>query len=224
MANELPPKNGTEHNDGRDLIVLVADGTMEATAKGLLSRPEALGIRPIDFLVVPHPERDPGVFHRSPEFLEPFRRIYRHALVMLDREGSGQEAQRSRSTMERELEERLAAHWQPNRCAAVVLDPELEIWWWSDSPHVEKVLGWGERDQNLRAWLVEQGFVEEGPTRLQKPDRPKEAVETALRVARKPRSSALYRQLATKVSLWRCEDPAFIRLREILARWCSPVT
>lgn len=219
MASEAPPQDGPGHRERRDLIVLVADGTMEATAKGLLSRPEALGIREVDCTIVPHPERDPGVFHRSPEFLEPFRSRYRHALVMLDREGSGQEEQLSRSTMESDLEERLAAHWQPGRCAAVVLDPELEIWWWSDSPHVEAVLGWGERDQNLRAWLVEEGFVEKGPTPRQKPDRPKEAVEKALRVARKPRSSALYRQLATKVSFRRCEDSAFLRFCEILAQW-----
>jgi len=211
MASEA----SAEHPDPRDLILLVADGNMQSAVKGLLARPEALGIRPVDFTVVPHPERDPGVFHRGPEFLDPFRHRYRHALVMLDREGSGQEGL-ARAAMEKRLEERLAADWEPDRSAAVVLDPELEAWWWSDSPHVATVLGWKSRNPDLRSWLIDEGYLEEGET---KPARPKEAVEKALRVARKPRSSALYRQLASKVSLRRCQDLAFGRFCDILRGW-----
>ncbi|NJL28558.1 MAG: hypothetical protein HC897_12045 [Thermoanaerobaculia bacterium] len=100
-----------------------------------------------------------------------------------------------------------------------MLDPELEAWLWSDSPHVDSVLGWKDRNPTLRAWLAEQGFLVEGAA---KPSQPKEAVEKALRVVRKPRSSALYRQLAERVSFERCTDPAFARFKDVLRGWFGP--
>lgn len=36
---------------------------------------------------------------------------------------------------------------------------------------------------------------------------------------RKPRSSAIYQQLAMRVSLVRCHDPALAKLRRILQDW-----
>lgn len=54
-----------------------------------------------------------------------------------------------------------------------------------------------------------------------KPVRPKEAMEDALRSVRLPRSSALYRQLAQQVSLSRCTDESFLKLRKILQTWFS---
>lgn len=211
MASDGP----AEDRAGRDLVLLVADGTMEATCRGLLSRPEALGIRRVTFTIVPHPERDPGVFLRGPELLRSFRGRCRRALAMFDHEGSGRE-DRAPEDLEEDLVSRLALDWGEERCAAIVLVPELEIWWWSDSPHVAEVLGWGGRDQALRTRMVEEGYLNRGET---KPDRPKEAVEKALWIAREPQSSALYRELAEQVSLRRCEDPAFARFCEILRSW-----
>ncbi len=198
----------------QDLILLVADKNIEYAVKGLVSRPEALGIRAINAFVVPHPERDPGCFLRAPEFLRPFRQRYRHALVLLDREGSGRD-EIPRSELEADLEGRLSADWG-NRAAAVVLDPELEVWIWSDSPHVDTVLGWQGRSPNLQSWLVDSGFSEAS---ADKPTRPKEAMEKALRLVAKPRSSALYRQLAERVSFQRCSDPAFDKLKQTLQSW-----
>ncbi|MCP3976147.1 MAG: hypothetical protein GY720_16825 [bacterium] len=195
-------------------MVLVADKNIEFTIKGLLSRPQALGTREVSSRVVPHPERDPGCFLRAKEFLRPFRERHRHALVLLDREGSGRDEQ-TREDLEKDLEERLAPDWG-ERAAAVVLDPELEVWLWSDSPHVETVLGWRGRSPTLRTWLTQAGFLQEAAV---KPARPKEAVEKALRIVRKPRSSALYRQLAEKISFKRCTDPAFLKLLQVLRDW-----
>lgn len=207
MGSERGPEGRVEH-----LMVLVADGNMKAAVEGLLSRPESLGLRQVGFSVVPHPERDPGCFLRAPEFLHPFLQRFDHALVMLDREGSGRE-EMTREAMEQDLEKRLKKDWE-TRAAALVLDPELEAWWWSDSPHVSRVLGW--QDLDLRHWLTTEGYLAEGAL---KPQHPKKAVEEALRRARKPRSSALYRQLARLVSVNRCEDPSFRRFRRILRRW-----
>ena len=75
--------------------------------------------------------------------------------------------------LERELDARLdKADWQ-GRARAVVIDPETEIWLWSDSPHVAAVLGWGSEKGDLRAWLNERGLLAAG---AMKPTRPKEAL------------------------------------------------
>lgn len=198
----------------RDLILLVADKNIEYTIRGLLTRPEALGIRKITYEVLPHPERDPGCLLRAPEFLQSFEGKYVHALVLLDLEGSGRDGE-PREDLEADLEWRLEPAWG-SRAAAVVMAPELEAWLWSDSPHVPEILGWQGRSQNLRAWLRQREFLSDDEV---KPGRPKEAVEEALREARKPRSSALYRQLAEKVSFRRCTDPAFGKFKDVLRQW-----
>lgn len=202
----------------KDLIVLVADKNMASAVEGLLSRPKALGISAIQSDIYTHPERDPGCLRKSADFLKPFTSGYAHALVLLDRDGCGRD-QLSRRELEQQVETQLDSGGWGDRAAAIVIDPELEAWVWSDSPEVSSILGWGDdRTPDLRTWLHEHDFLREG---LQKPVKPKEAVERVLRLARKPRSSAIYEALATKVSVRRCIDPAFGKLKETLKAWFS---
>lgn len=98
----------------------------------------------------------------------------------------------------------------------IVLDPELEVWVWSESRHVDDVLGWVGMPTALRAWLHEQGHLSQGET---KPRRPKEAMEAALREVQLPRSSSLYRHLAERVSLRGHSEPAFCELLNTLRAW-----
>ena len=107
--------------------------------------------------------------------------------------------------------------WTDN-AAVIVIDPELENWVWVDSPHVDDVLGWRGRGPGLWEWLRQKGML---PPDAPKPVRPKEAVEEALRVARKPRSSSLYRNLAEHVTLETCTDPAFQKFRDTIVSWFS---
>ena len=79
-----------------------------------------------------HPRRDSGCYNESHEFLRPFVRLYRFALVVFNREGSGREMM-NRVEIERVVENRLSLSGWDERSATVVLDPELEIWVWSDS-------------------------------------------------------------------------------------------
>ncbi|HBL30816.1 MAG TPA: hypothetical protein DD490_28610 [Acidobacteria bacterium] len=202
----------------RDLVVLVADKNMEGALRGLLSRPQALGLKEFSHELYVHPERDPGCFHRGHDFLKSFALRFAHSLVVFDREGCGQEAI-ERLVLETQVEARLSSAGWKDRAAAVVIDPELEIWVWNDSPHVETVLEWDPKGLPLKDWLRQKGWLEAG---RRKPTHPKAAVEEALRLARKPRSSAIYHQLAQRVSVERCEDPSFLKLREVLARWFSP--
>lgn len=198
-----------------DLVILVADKNMEFGIRGLLSRGPSLGIRAITSDIYVHPERDPGCLLKAHHFLRPFLEDHDHALVMFDLQGCGREAL-TRQKLETEVEGNLSRSGWADRAACVVIDPELENWVWSDSPQVDRVLGWKGRNPSLRDWLRQQGHsTDDGD----KPNRPKEAVEDALRVVRKPRSSALYRELAESVSLERCLDPAFMKLKELLAKW-----
>lgn len=199
----------------KDLVVLVADHNIEQALIGLFTRPEALGIRSIDANISVHPQRDPGCATRGVEFLSNFSQQYRHGLLIFDREGSGKD-QKQRREIQQEINREFEDSAWGKRAMAIVLDPELEAWVWSKSPHVDVVAGWQNRRPPLRRWLISQGYLQEGAT---KPERPKEALEAALRTVRKPRSASLYRQLAEKVSLRRCNDPSFLELKRVLRAW-----
>ena len=197
----------------KDLIVLVADKNMRSALSGLLDRCGRLGIRPISFHGPHvHPKRDPGVYRLSHEFLRSFQRTATYALVIFDRDGCG--STQTREDLERQVEIRLAQNGWPDRSVVIVIDPELENWVWSDSPRVAAALGW--QHDELRRWLAESGYYQEGAL---KPTSPKEAVEEALRLRGIPRSSAIYLNIATQVNFDRCVDPAFIKLRATFAAW-----
>lgn len=201
----------------KDLIIVVADNNMASIVKGLLGRCAALSIREISCDVFVHPQRDPGCLRYVHEFLLAFRNGYRHALVMFDRHGCGKE-DLTRIELEGQVEDRLSSSGWGERASAVVLDPELEAWVWSRSPHVDRALGWEQRKPGLRAWLRQNGFLEPNHT---KPSRPKAAIEAALSVVKKPRSSAIYGQIAATVSVDGCTDPAFLKFRKTLSNWFS---
>lgn len=199
----------------RDLVILVADKDMEETMRGLLGRPDSLRVRPIDAAIYRHPGRDGGCRTNGVTFLRAFSRQFHHALLMFDLEGSGRDASDVR-VLEREVEEDLSRNGWQDRAAAIILDPELEIWVWSESPQVDRVCGWAGRIPQLREWLKEEGFLQEGGT---KPQRPKEAFRHALRHVRKQPSAALFREMASKVGLRTCKDRAFQRLTQTLRKW-----
>jgi hypothetical protein len=202
----------------KDLVILVADGQMEFAVRGLLTRNQGIGFQALSVDIHVHPNKDPGCLLRGHDFLRPFYRQYRHAIIMLDREGCGKE-RTARQDLESEIEQRLSTAGWGDRAAAVVLDPELEIWVWSDSPKVDDVLGWTGRSPRLAEWLRQEGYAVSGQS---KPSHPKKAMEEALRLARKGRSSAIFLELAKHVGVNRCIDPAFLKFKGLLQQWFPP--
>jgi hypothetical protein len=198
-----------------DLIVLTADKNMRFAVEGLISRPQALFIRPVKANFYIHPERDPGCLLRSHSFLGSFVNQYTHAIVMFDREGCGREHQ-SRDELENEVTSCLSGSGWGDRATAIVIDPELENWVFSDSSEIDAVIGWVNKKQSLKTWLQENNLWSTGKL---KPERPKEAFEKALRHIRLARSSAIYKQLAERVGLGRCTDQAFQKLKKTLKTW-----
>jgi hypothetical protein len=203
----------------RRLAVVVADKHIEQAVRGLLSRPEALAISPVEVEVAVHPNRDPGCFHTGHEILSAYRGSCSHALVVFDRAWEGSPPG-SALDLEHEVNERLRTKWG-DRSRCIVIDPEVEIWVWSASPHVARELGWADLAPGLREWLIEQDLW---PANAPKPPDPKRAFDRTLRHVRQPRSSAIFRRLAERVSLTSCQDASFKRLVAALRAWFPPVT
>lgn len=204
--------------DADDLVLLAADKQMTEALRGILSRPEALGIRSLSFAVYPHPHKDPGCLREAHQFLRPFLADADHALVLFDYVGCGVSNEASPAEIEDEVEENLRRSGWNERARCVVIDPELEVWVWSDSREVGRCLGWGGT-QRIQDWLRATGrWLADEP----KPSNPQEAVDEALEKVGQPRSSSLFRELAESVSLRRCEDDAFQRFRTILQEWFPP--
>jgi hypothetical protein len=198
----------------KNLIVLCADKKIENTIDALLGRPAALRIRQINYDIKVHANRDPGCFHYAHSFLKPLRLQYDHALVVFDRDWDGAPSQ-SAEALEDAVNTKLKADWG-DKAASVVISPELEAWVWSDSPHVESELGWPSRLGGLRRWLEGKGLWS---TVADKPADPKKAVEAATREAKVPWTAAVCRGLASNVSVDRCTDGAFQKLKAILNVW-----
>lgn len=195
----------------KDLVILVADKDTNAAIQGLLQRHNALGIRQISVDVFVHVGHDPGVLNGAHEFLAPLTAQYAYALVMFDREGCGRKE--SAENLSQEVQSRLNGVGWSQRSNVIVLDPELEVWVWSDSPHVPVALRLSS--DNLES-LLRTNYRPEGQV---KPIHPKEAMEEALYRSRTPRSSSIYSRLAQRVSLERCKDQAFLRLKDCLRKW-----
>jgi hypothetical protein len=197
----------------KDLFILVADKNAEFALKGALSRPEALGIRPVDFEIRTHFGRDGGVRKNGPDILSLLRRQYSHGLLIFDFEGCGEENE-SGVALEIQLDAKLQNDWG-NNAKTIVIEPELDVWVWGADNAIEEALDWPP-GKKIRVWLREQGFTFEAN---EKPTRPKEALEAVLKIPNLPRSSALYQQIAKKISLQRCKDEAFLRLRRQMQVW-----
>ena len=201
----------------RDLAIVVADKSMGEAIQGILTRPEAVGMRRINSpTVVVHPNHDPGVWKSGHELLSVYERDHAHGLMLLDHAWEGNPHKEPLALAE-EIEDKCRPAWG-DRARCIVITPELEVWAWARSPHVARTLKW-ESDRALRGWLRAQGFVEEGET---KPQDPKRAYEAALREKRARKSAALFRELAEKVAFGSCEDTAFRTLLGLLRTWFPP--
>ena len=198
-----------------DVIILVADKNIEGCIGGLFQRlPIVLGIAPFSYDIFVHPYRDPGCRLDAVSFLRGFQNRYKYALVVFDKEGCGKESL-SRLELEDVLEKQLSASGWHDRAKAIVIDPELENWVWVKSPRLAQIINWNNIN-DLHEWLLEKGFSFNDKN---KPSRPKEAFEMALRESKKHRSSSIYNDIASQVSFSECVDPSFNKLIDCIKLW-----
>jgi len=198
----------------KDLVVLVPDQNTKSGIDALLGRFCSLNLREFSFDIFIHPERDPGVYHKSCDILRGLKDNYKYALVFIDFEGSGQE-KRSVEDVYNNIKSSIENCGWKDRVEVIVFNPELEIWLWVDSLHTAKALGW-DSYESLKNYLISEDLWDLGRN---KPYRPKEALEDVLRISRIPRSSSIYKEIASKVTLKNCSDPTFDRFKKILIRW-----
>ena len=201
----------------KDLFVLTADADMDAAMKQLLtSRQPSLGIRPIEFTIARHFKRDAGCRVHAARRLDGHRHSYNYAMVVFDRDGCGAE-DKPRETIQIEVEQDLRNSGWADRSKVIVIDPELEAWVWSNSPHTARILGWKEEGYaELRTWLHDRNLW---PVDDLKPPDPKEAFRRALKAKGLQRSPKRFENLARVVGLANCRDPAFMELAATLAGW-----
>ena len=197
----------------QDLVVLAADKQIQFALRGAFARPQALAIRPITCEFRTHPGRDGGVRSTGAAVLAGDRSRFAHALMVLDLEGSGRDAD-DPVLLEAELDAQLRTVWGA-QAKAIVIAPEVEVWLWGGDHALRAALGW-PLQQPIRDWLLEHKF-ELGPS--DKPIRPKEALDAMRRVHKQPRSAALYEKITGRISLQKCKDEAFRRLRGTLQAW-----
>ncbi len=198
-----------------DLVVLVPDLDIAGTVEGLLNRPESVGTRPVSFSITRHLRRDCGCRSGAAERLREYIRDYRYTIVLFDKHGCGDPGE-SRQSIQDDVELRLSRNGWPDRCRAIVIEPELEAWIWNESREVPFSLGWNGDYRSLCDWLTNKRLW--SPDAL-KPADPKRALKAVLRKTRKPLSASLYRRLAETVTVRRCADPAFNEFTATLQGW-----
>ena len=200
----------------KDLVLLVADKNMQATLRGVLARPQAMGIRTIAFDIRVHPGRDGGSRTTGASILAVEYRRFNHALLIFDLDGSGARTD-DPLMVEQALDVNLSVQWA-DRAKAIVIAPELDTWMWGADSALREVLRW-PLNEPIRHWLLARDFQFDAAG---KPARPKEALEAIVRIHRQARSSALYEKIAGRLSLTRCHDAAFVRMRTQLRCWFAP--
>lgn len=198
-----------------DLVVLVADQRMKFSIESLLGNRKLVKGNIAGFEIFSHTRHDPGCYRDGHNFLRLFCRTHKYCLVILDREGCGREEKKAEA-IEQEIETNLKRNGWPNRSAAIVIDPELEIWAWYDPKQLETILELHDSPIGMKEWFLDENLWK---PRESKPFRPKEALEALLRRNRIPASSANYSRIAENISVDHCEDRAFQKLREVLASW-----
>ena len=92
------------------------------------------------------------------------------------------------------IDEKLRQADMADWAVPLVVEPELEAWVFSTSPHVSAVLGW-KGSSSIRKTLEEQNLWKAEDS---KPTDPKAALEYILGRTGKSRSSSLFRRLASE--------------------------
>lgn len=205
----------------RACFFVVADKNTEYAVRGFLQKPSfhlSLACSPFEFdpradLIVAAGANDPGLYTRAEAYARGPLASHAHLDVILD---AGWQGSPGAPAIRSAVEEACArAGWSAGDVCVAVIEPEVENWVWLDHPVVEEVVGHAS-PPSLRAELATSGGW---PADAAKPPRPKETLEAVLRQNNVRRSSSLYQSIASRVSVGRCTDPAFLHLAACLRRW-----
>ncbi|MYT21754.1 hypothetical protein GTW69_15885 [Streptomyces sp. SID7760] len=208
----------------RELVFLVADSGMEAMIGSFLGRQDfhhKLGCAHFTFNpktdIVRAGGHDPGLVKREAgQILNLRRKEFRRAIVVVDNAYDG-------SPGPDKIRERIAAQldglWE--EFAVIVIDPELENWFWVDHADlIKEVLLWTPKggDRTPREVLEEAGLWQAG---ADKPNDPKQAVKYLFeRGFTRDSNNGIFKRLAKALpSVRGCTDESFRQLTATLVEW-----
>jgi hypothetical protein len=145
----------------------------------LVRRWHSLGIRPLEFdpqqdITREAAGKDSGCFLRGASLLGPRKKTHRHGMVILDEQWGGSPGWRA---IEDKVSSELEAEWG-DQAEVIVVAPELEVWAFVQSDHLQRALAWPQRNGALRQWLERRGAW---PADCPKPPSPKEALQQCAR-------------------------------------------
>ncbi len=164
----------------KDLLVFAADADIGVFMDAILNRPAAVGIRPLTFDIIRHPQRDAGMVQTGPELARLRKREYSKVILLWDHHGSGREKRFAAPVVAAEVSGRLdTVTWSGNH-AVVALDPELEHWLWYCEPALSSYRGISRAD--LDAFVDDHAaHLGHSPQGL-KTEQPKELFEAIVRI------------------------------------------
>lgn len=195
----------------KDLLILIPDKDISSIIKGLLNRKGF--VQAIDYDSFQHEDRDHGVRKKFEEVVRGKSSEYHKLLVIFDRHGSGDH--RNREVIESEMENRIGAlGWKYEDIGVVCIEPEIEQWLWVNQEHIKDALK--RPNAEIYPFLQEKGWVK-GNKR--KPEPPKEAWEALLKNFRTRSSPVHFEHVGANGSIYRCQDAAFLKLRDRLINW-----
>lgn len=158
---------------------------------------------------------DSGLYTKPQGLLQTHRPRFRRVIIMVDNDWEGSPGPEK---IRKKITDEITHDWDED-CKVIVLDPEIESWFWQpDSDHVRDAMRYRGR-KHYREVLEEAGHW---PSGLPKPPRPKEAREYLARHHRITRSNAIFKRAAANFSVKGCTDLAFKELRDTLRSWFPP--
>lgn len=200
-----------------DLVCLVADINMEHGIKAILERTRSLDIKEINVKMLRHPNKDSGCLLTAHELLRSYINHAERAIVIFDYDGCG-DSTRQPTEIEHHLESQLSVNGWDGRNATIVINPELEQWIWTNSERMPRIIGHECSYQELLEKLLNNGYTIDHNG---KPYKPKESLEYLIKMSRFQRTSAIYSEIASKVSFRHCSDNSFNKLTTTLKNWYS---
>ena len=202
----------------RELVILVADSTMEAVLRAFFGRESwDLTLQCGQFDVWPEEDifhdplhTDGGVHKSAQELLRPYLSTHSRAMVVLDQKFGGQ---LPAADVRQDILARLNQNGWHDRCEVVVVDPELEVWLWQNSPHVKQALMFSG---SLRQHLQDNG---QWPAGAPKPLEPKETIQALVKAKKALKTKVVYSRIARSISIQGCTDQSFDLFANTIRLW-----
>lgn len=203
----------------KDLLLYVADADAQAFMESILRKPQALSIRPLNFHIERHPQKDSGMVQSGAELARMKKKEYQKVLLLWDHHGSGQDHKQSPEEVQNGIQKKLDSFTLSNHSAVFILVPELEQWLW----FCENALlaHYKIAASHLLSWIEEHAKKLGCSMEELKSNHPKELFEHIMRYRLKrtisPRDFKEIGKRAGINELMRCAN--FQAIVKVLQRW-----